>query len=388
VIFLKITTELAMPIVHQLMLFLNSNINIMDEKGVIVASGDLNRLYQKHDGAVHVISTKKELIITEENSKLYKGSKPGVNLPIEFNDEIVGVVGLTGNPEGIYKFAKIIKMTVEVLLQQIFLKNQIQYQQKAMEGFLLDLINPYELKEEKLITTSQILNIDLNVERFAFVIKIEEISYFYKKLFKDNDQLIRIDEIKAKIINVINSTVKDKLIYTFLENGYLFLLTHLKNGNEREVAKKIQADVEKLGYQVQIGIGNRNHGLDGYRNSYFQAIQSLKFMRKLKIIEKITHSDDWKLEKLIDGIPKSIRTEFLHPYIEGLNHLNEDYINTLETWIATNLDIKKTSEKLHIHRNTLLYRLKKITETLGLDYQDFEELLILKLILVIRKLDN
>lgn len=385
---MKITTELAMPIVNQLMGFLNHNINIMDENGVIVGSGDISRLYKTHEGAVQVITTKQELVITEEDSKHFQSSKPGVNLPIEFNGETVGVVGITGSPEDIYKVANIIKMAVELLLQQIFIKNQVQYQQKAMEGFLIDLINPYEFKEEKLETASQILNIDYGLQRFALLIKIKEITQLYSQM-KDPSLLVRADELKTNLIQNITSFIEGPMIYAFLENGILFILAPFNNTQkEKDIGTKVKNSVDGIGYKPIIAMGTSHTDLKGYRESYFQAKQTLKFMDKFNYHKKISHINEWKLVRLIDGIPMNLREEFVLPHINNLNQMNSEYIKTLETWLDSDLDMKKTSEKLHIHRNTLVYRLEKITKELELDYHKFNDLVILKLLLSLKKLQK
>ncbi|HUC93455.1 MAG TPA: sugar diacid recognition domain-containing protein [Paenibacillus sp.] len=92
---MKITRELAQPIVMQIMALLNYNINIMDENGVIVASGDSTRLNQTHEGALKFLKSKKEVILSVKDSARLSGTRPGINLPIEFQGDLAGVVGIT-----------------------------------------------------------------------------------------------------------------------------------------------------------------------------------------------------------------------------------------------------------------------------------------------------
>ncbi|MBA7514082.1 Carbohydrate diacid regulator [subsurface metagenome] len=60
---MKITHQLAQDIVDKTMSILGKNINIMDEKGVIIGSGDKSRLNQFHEGAAQVIKEGKKLEI-------------------------------------------------------------------------------------------------------------------------------------------------------------------------------------------------------------------------------------------------------------------------------------------------------------------------------------
>lgn len=54
-----LTKKLADEIVHQTMLRLRHNINVISPTGVILASGDKMRVEDIHEGAVYVAQTKK-----------------------------------------------------------------------------------------------------------------------------------------------------------------------------------------------------------------------------------------------------------------------------------------------------------------------------------------
>lgn len=87
-----LTKKLAEEIVHQTMLRLRHNINVISPSGVILASGDKMRVENIHEGALHVTQTKETLIINEENIEQYPNTKPGINMPIMYQDEVVGLL--------------------------------------------------------------------------------------------------------------------------------------------------------------------------------------------------------------------------------------------------------------------------------------------------------
>ena len=71
------------------------NINIMDEKGVIIASKDAERIGNFHEVAYWIIHGDEEIIDVPDGGK-YLGVKPGVMLPIEHRGKRTGAIGVTG----------------------------------------------------------------------------------------------------------------------------------------------------------------------------------------------------------------------------------------------------------------------------------------------------
>ena len=84
--------------------------------------------------------------------------------------------------------------------------------------------------------------------------------------------------------------------------------------------------------------------------------------------------------------------EMVHPSIQLLKRFdrenNSEYCLTLEMFLRMERSHLKTSNILHLHRNTLLYRIKRIEEITGLDLDDPELRLHLQLSLAVIKNSN
>ena len=63
-----------------------------------------------------------------------------------------------------------------------------------------------------------------------------------------------------------------------------------------------------------------------------------------------------------------------------------ELVLTLEAWIENNLNIAKTSRYLFAHRNTILYRMERISSILNSNLKDANELLKYQLALKIYRL--
>ncbi|PJB56916.1 MAG: transcriptional regulator CdaR, partial [Candidatus Infernicultor aquiphilus] len=182
---MRITHKLAQNIVDKTMNILGKNINIMDENGVIIGSGDKSRLNQFHEGAAQVIKEGKKLEIYSKDINHLVGAKPGINLPIEYNNKIIGVVGITGEPNEVTPFGEVIKMTVEMMLQQEFLLKELQLEQQVQENFVHDLISGRIGNDSDLfITRGQIVGYDILIPRVALVMDIYQFGKTAQKSFQ------------------------------------------------------------------------------------------------------------------------------------------------------------------------------------------------------------
>lgn len=379
---MKITMELALPIVKKLMTNLDYNINIMDEHGFIVASGDMTRLNQRHEGAVQVLNTGNEVIISETEGELFFCSRPGVNLPIEFEDKIVGVVGITGNPKDLYQFVRVVKMSVEVLLLQIYMNNQLQYQMKAVEGWILDLVNPYEFDAEKLETIAGFVHIDFQIERSILLIKIKELVRCHFENALPN-QIQKVNECKQHILNTLKTLIDPRSLCAFIEEEIIFVSIPSKvenHADETRLVIQIMRVLEEMNLSPLIGIGNRNKGIKGYRESYLQAKHCIRLLQKTNINGTITHIEDWGIIRILDSIPTELRKEIISNYVQPYKELSEELEETLDVFLESELHIKNSALKLHIHHNTLIYRLERIADQLHLDPRKFNDALLLKTI--------
>ncbi|KGP75950.1 hypothetical protein JT05_07690 [Desulfosporosinus sp. Tol-M] len=84
---------------------------------------------------------------------------------------------------------------------------------------------------------------------------------------------------------------------------------------------------------------------------------------------------DFVLENMMSYVRESIDPlNYLHPSIEILRLYGQKngtaYLQTLRIYINSMCNHSKTIAKMHIHRNTLLYRLNKTQELCGISLED------------------
>ncbi|MCK4308450.1 MAG: helix-turn-helix domain-containing protein [Candidatus Atribacteria bacterium] len=399
---MKITHKLAQSIVDRTMNILGKNINIMDENGVIIGSGDKNRLNQYHEGAAKVIKEGKKLEIYSKDINHLVGAKPGINLPIEHNNKIIGVVGITGEPNEVSPFGEVIKMTVEMMLQQEFLLKELQLEQQAQENFIHDLISGRIGSDSDLfITRGQIVGYDILIPRVALVMDI----YQFEKTAKQSLQAfkgskegeIHLQRLKNDVLKTIKGifvdTPQEIVSYTGGDKFVVLKTINLKDSDEIlrkklfRIGKKIKNIIsQKMKFKVTIGIGEYHKGNWGLSKSFKEATQALDVGSRLLGAGDIYHIDNLGIGRLLTEIKEESQQEFIEKTIYSTKNNKEKKINkflleTLQGFFDNNLSITQTAKALFIHRNTLLYRLERVKKITGLDPKKFDDAVLLRIAL-------
>ena len=397
---MNISHQLAQSIVDRTIKILGKNINIMDEKGIIIGTGDKSRLNQFHEGAALVIKNKQKLFIYPENKNHLVGVKPGINLPIEVQKKVIGVVGITGNPDEVGPFGEVIKMTVEMMLQQQFLLKEIDLERQAKENFIHDLISGRIGNDLDLFTArGQIVGYDITLPRAAILINIYRFEKTARQSLKEYSGMKEGEIYLQRLKNDVLRTVRDLFVqqpqdivaYVGGDRFVVLMTIHLQDSTEviRErlikTSRKIKDAISaQRKFQSSIGIGEYHQGIKGIVRSYREAYRALEIGDKINNTTGIHHISRLGISRLLAEINPEIRKEFMLQIL-GKKNFNPGekpvLWKTMEVFFENNLHVTYTAKILYVHRNTLLYRLKKMKDLTGLDPRKFDQALQLYLAL-------
>lgn len=124
-----ISRETAQEIVEEIGGEIGAHINLMDERGYIIASTDASRIGNLHEEARRIIQNHlPELYITREMENAM--TKKGINLPLVVDENVVGVVGITGDREKVYGYGNIVRRMTEILIADSIQKDAKRYERR------------------------------------------------------------------------------------------------------------------------------------------------------------------------------------------------------------------------------------------------------------------
>ncbi|UZH06063.1 CdaR family transcriptional regulator [Heyndrickxia coagulans] len=321
-----LTRELAQKIVEKMMQDIPYSINIMNEKGIIIGSGNKNRVGTLHRGAVQALESGKMVEIFHDN----RFEKKGTNEPIVIGDQSIGVIGITGEPKEVRPFCRLVKTAVSLLIEQNILLGNREAEKNREVAFLEALLNEKKAYSQQLINEAEYYHIHLHVKNSVILIK-------HAKKRKEI-------ELRLKSFPFFKKQN---------ENTYILILQ-----NEKDV-EKVAGSILHIDQHAVVAAGL--HGLN-IAASFRQARLCMLVCEKLHLSNRFFTYEDWKFPAELSQInffPADQKQVF-----ENLS-LPDLLLQTLMTFIDHNGNPTETARALMIHRNTLYYRLNRIEQLTG-----------------------
>lgn len=330
---MKLDPNLAQSIVDRMMEIIPYNINMMNEKGIIIASGDKKRINTLHVGAIDSIQSGKTQPML---SSFGKYGQPGVNIPVRFDDQIIGVIGITGEPNTVTPLAALLKISTELLISQIHNAKLESRRKENLNYFLYEWTNtPDASQNDELRLHAQSLNIDLTVKRYVAVIEAHDLNDFNVKSLdfsfrKSPDQYLLIVRNETNLEHYLDYCIHHHLTIGISDKNI-----------DLKLATQQAQDTIRLSKELQLS-----------------DVHYFKEVHFLNAILDSTLASDW----IIDIFKSFLKTK------SGL-----ELLETLDAYFRHNGNVTETSKALNIHRNTTNYRLNRISEYFTLDLKNLND---------------
>lgn len=335
-------------------------INIMDQKGIIIASTEKHRIGDFHQGAAEVLETGKPVLIKKEDLLRYPGTKEGYNMPIFLNDEIIGVVGIFGCEEEVQSIANLLRVYVTQSFSQIQMTQKQNLETELRNQLLRLLLFGGESQKAMIAKLCGMLNLQLE-----FPIRI--ILLYERAEERNMKHLLDYPQLIQKLIwkNVLD---RRRDVFGIQNADYVILLG---GGESPEMQKRL----DKLLHEIEAD--------DVWNAAVSSPCRNLEEilagMREVSVLKNRKGGGIQNLEE------HSCRMQYLLGRMtvqEGartaarmLRRLEEQHgenqaeqlLHTAGTYYECGGSVTKAAEQLNLHKNTLLYRMKQLYQTFELE---------------------
>ncbi|HZG74317.1 MAG TPA: sugar diacid recognition domain-containing protein [Paenibacillus sp.] len=382
--------QIAQTIVDHTSEIIEYPIIITDEKGNIIGSTDRSRLGSLHIASIDVLRKNRTVSYEAEDVKSLDNVLPGIATPILLNDAVIGVLGIAGAPASIKKYVQLVKSHVELMFRESFKKETTVLESKALDTLVQYLLfsNPDD-DSETTIEYGGMLGYRFDLERVCIVIELDLLSlqlpgregsldkhsfpYFQKEL---------IEQVKHLFVDHRQD------IFSLLNLEQLIVLKTVQPQDRETLVEKTEQRMRRLNQILRekhqasaaVALGSLSSGVAGIKQSYENAIRTLKIGKRTQTSNPFYHYNDWEitLELLTKQLTPAVAGKFAGVLGELRKHGNYETLSaTFLTYCKCNLNLSETARTLFIHRNSLVYRLDKLSELTGLDLSTFEHSLLL-----------
>ena len=165
-----------------------------------------------------------------------------------------------------------------------------------------------------------------------------------------------------------------------------------------EVEDVIQRSIlyRKKDTDFQIGIGKSVEGYQRLKESYHEASRAIKYIDIIRLVtgdknKSVVHYSNLGFFQIFGEIDDVTELERYIPetlkklYLYDDEHKGE-LITTLQMYLRNNQSIKKTAGAMFVHYRTISYRLEKIKQISGINFDDANEVLAVSNGLIIYKM--
>jgi purine catabolism regulator len=131
-----------------------------------------------------------------------------------------------------------------------------------------------------------------------------------------------------------------------------------------ERAKRLREQLRRLNHDAAVGISQRHTGVSGLRIAHAEAVRAAGLGPGIHQGESL---DVITITLLNQTTPEAVAvaTGFLAPVTAYDQDLGGQLAVTLRVWLENDRSTAAAAKALFVHRNTLLYRLKKAEELIG-----------------------
>ena len=214
------------------------------------------------------------------------------------------------------------------------------------------------------------------------------------------EQLHEVGVIEGELMHLL----PDALIYRNMDQIVMIQQvdsnqTELEYQKEmEEVEDVIQRSIlyRKKDTDFQIGIGKSVEGYQRLKESYYEASQAIKYIEIIRQVtgdknKSVVHYSNLGFFQIFSKVDDMTELERCIPetlkklYLYDDEHKGE-LITTLQMYLRNNQSIKKTAGAMFVHYRTISYRLEKIKQISGINFDDANEVLAVSNGLIIYKM--
>ncbi len=334
-------------------------IGVVDAEGTVIACGDATYIGKRFPEAANTIASMPESIVVSEGKTFLplKGWNPTYGFSVFVYGEDAAAAAL----------CRVAQVSLNC--------TKTYYEEKHDKTtFVKNIITDNILPGDIYIRAKE-LHFQTELPRAVFLVRQRgradvAVVELLQNMFTDQQQdfVINVNETDIAIVRQVSTeTTGEELT---------------------KMAKSIEDRLKtELFARTTIGIGTVSEHLRELADSYKEAQVAIEVGKVFDTEKTVINYESLGIGRLIYQLPTTLCEIFLSEVFKknSIDSLDQETLFTINMFFENSLNVSETSRKLFVHRNTLVYRLEKIKKLTGLDLREFDDAIIFKVALMVKK---
>lgn len=335
----------------------------------------------------HNLGLRTELL--EPDGEVLYSAPPGnghddqVQTRVMVGDEPLAMLRTSGNHEPTQAQYELLTLCADMLALCLLRQRAAVRAESRVHSELLDNLLDGHLDDRTgMLAKAALLGVDLKTPRYVACVGLQ--------FPLDADSADIPPSVTREQFDQIERRVRDRFPHSALiaRSGDVVLLLEADSGDLKQIRHRLHEVIVhpvRGDRELSAGLGRICVELDDYADSYGEAALALDVARRRPTGEMLSQ-DDLGLYGLLARLParqslESMMESALGPLIEADSSHGSEYVKTLHAYLDADRHLERTANRLHVHPNTVRYRLAKAQRLLGVDLRDVNERFLLELAL-------
>ena len=351
------SNRLFQGVIHQMRDAIDRTIGVIDETSVVIACSELGRIGEVIESVTaETLGSTAPFVINGHTFKSFGSSSRA-----EY------AVFVSGNDEIAQKYVQLLAVSLGSIKQY--------YDEKYDRGNFIKNVILDNILPGDIYLKARELRFNSEVTRVCMLIKITsktDISAYdiLQNLFPDKskDFVININETDIALVKEIKAGIDSKDL-------------------EKLAGSIVDTLSSEFYTHCVVGIGTTVTGIKDLAHSFKEAQVALEVGKVFDTERTIVSYDNLGIARLVYQLPTTLCEMFLKEVFKrgSIESLDQETLFTIQRFFENNLNVSETSRGLFVHRNTLVYRLEKIKKLTGLDLRNFDDAIVFKVALMVKK---
>ncbi len=273
------------------------------------------------------------------------------------------------------------------ILKQISIR---EVENRYKTEFIEDLFSLDERRKEKAIERAYTFKLDFDEEYVNIIIQLSVEDHLQADSIYQ-----KTHELNGTIENLVIELGFKAFIASKTDSIYVLITFNNKKKNKQRL-KKFTEEIEALlterlkTVKFKIGVGRSYKGLEQVYKSHIDATKALQTGEILNE-ESVVYFENLGIYKILCQTQlaeelENFYSETILPLVEYDHQKSTDLVQTLVVYFENNGNLKKISNAMYTHYNTVLYRIQRIKDITGMNLENHKDRLNLEVALKIKKL--